>query len=80
MSAGAAAASVQPLAATPEPRAANAAEPGTLLDDALLVRAGRDALRITRLQAPGRAPLDADAFLRGRKMPAGTRLGGSEGA
>ena len=78
------------LAATPEPHAPephapdstapDSIGPGTLLDDALLVRAGRDALRITKLQAPGRAPLDADAFLRGRKMPAGTRLGGPPGS
>ncbi len=68
------------LAAAPERHAADGSAPGTLLDDALLVRAGRDAVRITRLQAPGRGGLDAGAFLRGRKMPAGTRFGGPHGA
>jgi len=48
--------------------------PGTVLDEALLVATGTGALRLTRLQAPGRAPLPADAFLRGRLVPAGTRL------
>ena len=61
------------LAAVPEP---GAGAPGVLLDDALLVGTAAGALRLTRVQAPGRAPLDADAFLRGRKMPAGARLGG----
>ena len=49
--------------------------PGTVLDEALLVATGRDALRLARVQAPGRAAMAADAFLRGRKVPAGTRLG-----
>ncbi|MDA8251683.1 MAG: methionyl-tRNA formyltransferase [Rhodospirillales bacterium] len=48
--------------------------PGTVLDDALLVAAGRGALRLTEVQAPGRAALDAAAFLRGRRIPPGTRL------
>ena len=62
------------LAAHPEP-APRAAPPGTLLDAALLVACGTDALRLTRVQRPGRAALDAAAFLRGHKVPAGTRLG-----
>jgi methionyl-tRNA formyltransferase len=49
--------------------------PGTCLDDALLVATGAGALRLSRVQAPGRAAMDAAAFLRGRKVPAGTRLG-----
>jgi len=61
------------LAATPE---AGQGPPGTVLDEALLVVAtGCGALRLARIQAPGRAALPADAFLRGRKVPAGTRLG-----
>ena len=64
------------LAATPEP---GHGAPGLLLDDALRVGTGTDsgsgALRLIRIQAPGRAPLDAEAFLRGRKMPAGSRFG-----
>ncbi len=48
--------------------------PGTTLDAALLVATGRGALRLTRLQAPGRAAMDAAAFLRGRPIPPGTRF------
>jgi hypothetical protein len=32
-------------------------------------------VRLTRVQSPGRAAMDAAAFLRGRKVPAGSRLG-----
>ncbi len=65
------------LAARPERGSgpAGIVEPGTLLDDRLLVAAGDGALRILRLQAPGRAPLDAPEFLRGRAMAVGARLG-----
>lgn len=60
------------LAARPEP---GSGAPGSLIDDALLVATGSGALRLTRVQSSGRAPLDADAFLRGTRIPAGTRLG-----
>jgi methionyl-tRNA formyltransferase len=60
------------LAATPEP---GSGPPGTLLDDRLLVACGAGALRLLRVQAPGRAALDAAAFLRGHPVPAGARLG-----
>jgi methionyl-tRNA formyltransferase len=49
--------------------------PGTLLDDELRVACGDGALRITRLQLPGRAAIDAAAFLRGHPISAGTILG-----
>ncbi len=49
--------------------------PGTVLDDRLTIACGRGALRIDRLQWPGRAVLDADAFLRGRPVAPGTVLG-----
>jgi methionyl-tRNA formyltransferase len=49
--------------------------PGTVLDARLTVATGHGALRITRLQAPGRAAMPAEAFLNGRKVAAGTRLG-----
>jgi methionyl-tRNA formyltransferase len=49
-------------------------EPGTVLDDALLVATGAGALRLTQVQAPGRAPMAASPFLRGRPVPPGTRL------
>lgn len=63
---------VRVLAARPEP---GAGPPGTVLDDAALVACGQGALRLTRLQRPGRAPLDAEAFLRGFALPRGTALG-----
>jgi methionyl-tRNA formyltransferase len=49
--------------------------PGTVLDDAALVATGGAALRLLRLQRPGRAAQDADAFLRGFALPRGTVLG-----
>jgi len=49
--------------------------PGTVLDGALLVACGDSALRLMRVQRPGRAPMDATAFLRGTPVPAGTVLG-----
>ena len=49
--------------------------PGTVLDSSLRVATGDGALRLLRVQAPGRAAMDAAAFLRGRPVPAGTRLG-----
>ena len=48
---------------------------GVVLDDALTVACGAGAVRLARVQRPGRGPLDAAAFLRGRTVPAGTRLG-----
>ncbi len=63
------------LAARPE---AGEGPPGAALDDRLLVACGRGALRLTRLQRPGRPAMDAEELLRGLPAPAGTRLG--EGA
>jgi methionyl-tRNA formyltransferase len=52
------------------------AAPGTVLDDRLTVACARGgAVRVTRLQRPGKPPRDADAFLRGTAIPAGTVLG-----
>ncbi len=52
------------------------AAPGTVLDRHLSVACGDGrALRLSRVQAAGRAATDADAFLRGRPVPPGTRLG-----
>jgi len=42
--------------------------PGALLDDNLLVACGDGAVRITRLQRPGKGPMDAADFLRGTKI------------
>ena len=59
------------LAAQPEP---GHGAPGSVLDAALLVAAGADALRLLRVQAPGRAAMDAAAFLRGHPVPVGARF------
>jgi len=48
--------------------------PGTVLDDNLSIACGEGAFRPLRLQRPGRAPLDAAAFLRGFPISAGTVL------
>jgi methionyl-tRNA formyltransferase len=47
---------------------------GTVLGPGLIVACGRDALALLRLQRPGREAMDADAFLRGFPVPAGTVL------
>jgi methionyl-tRNA formyltransferase len=49
--------------------------PGTVLDAALTIACGNDAIRPTRVQLPGRGALDTDAFLRGHPVPPGTVLG-----
>jgi len=49
--------------------------PGTTCDDQMTVACGEGALRLTKVQLPGRSALAADAFLRGHKMPTGTVLG-----
>ncbi len=50
------------------------APPGTVLDDRLTIACGAGALRLLRLQRPGRAPLAAEVFLRGYPLAAGTLL------
>ena len=47
---------------------------GTLLDDHLRVVCGEGVLRITKLQKAGGKPMDAETFLRGQSLPAGTRF------
>ncbi len=47
-------------------------QPGTILDDRLTVACGSGALRLARVQLAGRAGMDAEAFLRGRPIAAGT--------
>jgi methionyl-tRNA formyltransferase len=49
--------------------------PGQALDDHLTIACGKGALRLIRVQKAGRAALAADDFLRGSKVPAGTRFG-----
>ncbi|MCI4644533.1 MAG: methionyl-tRNA formyltransferase [Hyphomonadaceae bacterium] len=55
-------------------RVDSAGAPGAALDDALGIACGEGALRITRLQRPGRGPMEAADFLRGSPIPAGTVL------
>ncbi len=60
------------LAARPAP---GSGAPGMVLDEDFTVACGRDALRPSRVQLAGRPAMDADAFLRGHRVPPGTRLG-----
>ena len=46
--------------------------PGTVLDEALTIACGRGAIRLSRLQRPGKGPMDADVFLRGTPILPGT--------
>ena len=48
--------------------------PGEVLDEALTVACGEGAVQVLRLQRAGRGPQDAEEFLRGTKLPRGTRL------
>ena len=49
-------------------------EPGTVLDDRLQIACGDGAIRLLKLQKAGGKPMDAEAFLRGTSLPAGTSL------
>ena len=49
--------------------------PGTVLDHVFTVACGSQALRLSKVQLPGRRSLTADAFLRGHATPPGTTLG-----
>ena len=48
--------------------------PGTVLDGSPAIACGDGALKLLKVQRPGRAPVDADAFLRGFALPPGTVL------
>ena len=61
-------------AEAPEAAEPGRGEPGTALDDELLVACGEGALRALVVQRAGRAAMDAADFLRGRAVPTGTRL------
>ncbi|MBC2664274.1 methionyl-tRNA formyltransferase [Novosphingobium flavum] len=50
-------------------------EPGVTLNDALTVACGTGALRLAVLQRAGRPVMQAAELLRGKAIPAGTRLG-----
>jgi methionyl-tRNA formyltransferase len=49
--------------------------PGTLLDDRLTVACADGAVRLARVQRPGKAPVDGAAFLRGFALPVGSVIG-----
>ncbi|MGZ6022924.1 MAG: methionyl-tRNA formyltransferase [Rhizomicrobium sp.] len=48
--------------------------PGTLLDDALTIACGSGALRLTRLQRPGKSAMEAGELLRGFPLPRGMKF------
>jgi methionyl-tRNA formyltransferase len=48
--------------------------PGTLLDDTLAIACGAGALRLLRVQRPGKGPVDARAFLNGARLVPGAML------
>jgi methionyl-tRNA formyltransferase len=52
-----------------------AGPPGMVLDDRLTVACGAGAVRLRRLQLGGRTAMAGADFLRGHRVPAGTRLG-----
>jgi methionyl-tRNA formyltransferase len=56
---------IKVLAAEVASDGAATAEPGVVLDDRLTVACGRGALRLCRVQRPGKAAADGAAFLRG---------------
>ncbi len=48
--------------------------PGVALDDGLLIGTGEGAVRLLRVQREGKGPQDAEVFLRGFPVAAGTRF------
>ncbi|MRU16301.1 methionyl-tRNA formyltransferase [Roseovarius sp. A21] len=48
--------------------------PGEILDEILTVSCGEGAIRLLRLQRAGKGAQDAETFLRGMALPAGTQL------
>ncbi len=50
------------------------APPGTITDDNLTIACGVGAIRIEKLQRAGKQPMAAVDFLRGARLPVGTRL------
>jgi methionyl-tRNA formyltransferase len=48
--------------------------PGTAIDDQLTFACGKGAVRLLEVQREGKGPMQADAFLRGFAIPAGTKV------
>jgi len=57
----------------------NGGAPGTVIDDTPAIACGEGALRLLKLQRPGRSALEAAAFLRGHALPPGTVLSSPDG-
>jgi methionyl-tRNA formyltransferase len=55
-------------------RGEGAGAPGAVLDDQLTIACGDGAVQLTEVQRAGKQPMKADEFLRGAKLPPGTRL------
>lgn len=51
--------------------------PGTVIDEHATIACGTGALRLLRLQRPGKSAMDTDAFLRGYALAPATVLGGT---
>ncbi|MNL62518.1 methionyl-tRNA formyltransferase [compost metagenome] len=49
--------------------------PGQVLDEALTVACGTGAVRLSRVQRPGKAAQSAEEMLRGFAVATGTQLG-----
>ncbi len=59
------------------PAQASPSEPGTLIsieDDAMIVATGDGALRLVRVQRPGKGPVSGGEFARGRQLQRGVTL------
>ncbi|WP_114520398.1 methionyl-tRNA formyltransferase [Altererythrobacter sp. ZODW24] len=54
---------------------ASGGDAGTTLDDQLTIACGTSAIRPARIQRAGKPVMDAADFLRGKQVPAGTKLG-----
>ncbi len=55
-------------------KSAIAADYGTILDEHLAIKCGKDILRPTILQRPGKTPISYADFLRGNPIPIGSQL------
>ena len=64
---------IKVLAAEAIERSSDAA-PGTVLDDRATIQCGDGALRLMRMQRPGKGAMEAADFLRGFDLPKGTRV------
>ncbi len=62
---------IKALMSRPEP---SSGPSGTVLDDGLLIACGQGSARILKAQREGRSAQDADQFVRGFALSAGTRL------